>query len=179
MEPRLVVVTGPIASGKTTAVFNVAALARERGVASAAIDLDPLIEIVAGRDWSLVRREHWVLAEALSAAVIDRLFESEVELVLVCGPFFTDAARSRFLQHLTSSPAGLFVLLRVSLEESIRRCAREPERQLTSDPEFVKHMYASIPWEGLPRMDLKVDTEALSPEAIAATILDFSLAGRR
>ena len=53
-SPQLVIVTGPIASGKTTVILKLAELARQRGEMAAAIDLDLLIEMIAGTDWSVV-----------------------------------------------------------------------------------------------------------------------------
>ena len=176
-KATLVVVTGPIASGKTSVAFELAALARQQGLRAEAIDLDTIIEMVAGTDWLRVRREHWELAEEAAAAMIDRLLDSGLELVTIAGPFFSEDNREHLLGSLVSRPTARFVMLKVSLEESIRRAQAEPGRGLTSDADFVARIYAGIDWSSVPHNDVEIDTDDKSLDDVAAAVADQVLEG--
>jgi shikimate kinase len=173
---HLVLITGPIASGKTTTAFAFAARGRESGLRTAAIDMDDLVEMVAGKDWRRVTREHWDLAFRLAAAIIERLFSRGVTHVALAGPVFALNQRRRLLEQFSCQPETTCVLLRVSLAESINRAQNDPLRIITKDPAFVTRIYATIDWSNIADQDLDLDTESLSPAEVVDEMLAKVLA---
>jgi shikimate kinase len=173
---RLIVISGPIASGKTTTGQAVAAWARERGLSAAAIDMDEVVEMVMGPMWQAWKMTHWRQALAMTGALIDRLTELEVDVVTLAGAFFDLDERKNLCETLKSSPAIRFVTLDASLEETIRRCAADDTRVVTKDPAFVRRIYSTINWKTLPREDLLLSTEKLSTdEVVEAIVADVGL----
>jgi NAD(P)-dependent dehydrogenase (short-subunit alcohol dehydrogenase family) len=75
----LVLISGAVASGKTTLVLRVTALARVDAVTAASIDIDELVKTVAGSDWTKVTREHRLQACELAARLIDTPMGAELE----------------------------------------------------------------------------------------------------
>ena len=53
----LALISGPIASGKTTAAKALAEITRLQGHQAASIDMDEVVAMVAGEDWSRVHPE--------------------------------------------------------------------------------------------------------------------------
>jgi shikimate kinase len=171
-RPKLIVISGPIASGKTTTAQAIATWARGRGLTAAAIDMDDLVEIVRGRDWSTAwSATNWRVARGLAGALIDRLVENEVQVVTLAGPFFNLYERDELQGAVASGPDVRFVTLETSLEETQRRCAADETRVVTRDPAFVTRIYAGIDWKALPRDELYVSTAKLSTDEVVETIV--------
>jgi hypothetical protein len=172
---KLVVITGPIASGKTSVGQALAAIARERGFRAAAIDLDVIVEMLVGADWPSVRSNHWYTAHELAAASADRLGALGFDLLTIAGPFFNQALRDHIAACLQTEADISWGMLRVSLDESVVRCAGEPWRILTSDPAFVTRLYATIDFDNLPPFDFDVDTNGMTlhevVQLVAAEVL--------
>src|SRR5689334_9358232 len=89
----IVVVTGPIGSGKTTLAQGLARVVRMSGGHAAAIDMDDLVEMAAGDDWSRVTTAHWATARKLCARVCESLLDESYSYVFVSGPFFNEGER--------------------------------------------------------------------------------------
>ena len=167
--PRLIVINGPIASGKTSVARALASWVRGRGKSAAAIDMDDLVEIVMGSEWGGSTPAHWRMARTLATALIERLAELDVEVVVLSGPFFTEESRAELREGL-KLPAITFVTLEVSLEESIRRCLADDARVITKDPQFVSRIYNGIEWRLLPADDVFLSTEATSLDDAVHTV---------
>src|SRR3972149_10379703 len=167
---RLVVITRPIASGKTTVARRRADVVRKRGQPAASIDIDELVEMIAGADWSLVRPEDRDLSCEVAAAIAERLFDSGVSVVVVAGSTLSSREWDQLLRHLVAKPDTLFVLLRVSLGESVRRAQGDPTRVSTKDPNFVSRLYSRIDWADVPRPDIDLFTDSLSVEEVVEIV---------
>src|SRR5687767_10737325 len=141
MATRLIVISGPIASGKTTTGQAVAAWAREQGMTAAAIDMDEIVEMVMGPLWQAWSMTHWRQAIAMTGALVDRLAELRVDLVTLAGAFFDLQERQNLCDALKSAPAIRFITLGASLPETIRRCMADDTRVVTKDPAFVTRIY--------------------------------------
>src|SRR4051812_22520531 len=121
----VIVVTGPIASGKSTLAR---ALARELellGVGAAVIDLDLVHDQLttnASDDstWTLARRETAPLENAFQ--------EGGVVVVIAEGSFNMPADRATLVQHLRPTADVVFVTLQVSFAEALRRAQGDPTR---------------------------------------------------
>src|SRR5438552_13281037 len=100
MKPLLVVLNGPIGSGKTTVSVAVAGLIERSGHRAASIDLD---EVWAMVDHQRPRRgevPEWSLARRGVAALADTFFADGVDVVVVDGPFYEAVERAQLLDGL-------------------------------------------------------------------------------
>ena len=164
LERRLIVVSGPVASGKTSVANGLAERARKRGLVAASMDIDLIVEMVRGTDWHGVTRIDWTRAWHASAGLVDSFFEEGFDLVVLAAPLFADLARAEVTDFVHSAPEIIWISLRVSLDESHRRALADPtpSRVLTRDREFLAKLYESIDWEQHPQGDFVIDTEHLS-----------------
>jgi shikimate kinase len=169
---HLVVVNGPIASGKTTTAQGLATWVRDHGFRAAAIEMDELIQIARGTDWTRPWTvTDWRLARSLACALIDRLCEEDTTLVALSGQFFDPQERFALTDALASRPDIHFFTLQTSLDETLRRCADDNRRVLTKDAEFVSRIYSGLNWAALPRDEVILSTEKLSLNEIVEVIV--------
>jgi hypothetical protein len=84
-DRHLILISGAVASGKTTLALSLAGLARMRGIPAASIDIDELVVTVAGPDWSLVTRTDRLFACELAGVLTERLFDRGERLVAIAG----------------------------------------------------------------------------------------------
>lgn len=87
----LIVIVGPIASGKTTLSREVAKLLSESGERAHAIDIDPIVLAIDPNDSfesARERRGTWIKARRQLVGEASRLFASGVTAVVVAAPFF-------------------------------------------------------------------------------------------
>lgn len=169
----LVVVNGPIASGKNAVSTALAGLIELGGRSAAVIDLD---EIWLMLDHQMPRTHelaHWLAARRAAAVLTDEFHRSGRDAIIVNGPFFTEAERSGYLDHLRTPVTPLFVTLRVSFEEAWRRAQGDPRRVASRDREWLRdrHRASEQLMPPLSASDLIIDTEAHSPSEAATEIL--------
>jgi hypothetical protein len=155
---KLVVITGPIASGKTTLAFGLAAFARERGLKAAAIDMDDLVEMVAG-DWEHVGKAHRLLAPRLAAVLLNELRSAGYDFVAVAGSTLAAYEQDAIVAHLYGGLVSAHVRLSVRIEEAGRRAQADSSRVATKNPDVLRRHYDRIDWERLPAADFHIDTD--------------------
>jgi hypothetical protein len=172
MPRQLVVITGPIASDKTTVAREVAAEARRRGHTAAAVDLDHLVGMLIGYGWPRIMPDDWLIARELAAGIAETLFLHEVETVIISGPFFDDDSRAHLLRGFAIAPPTLYVMLRVSLAESQRRAALDPARESAQDLGQMERLYARIDCESLPTSHVDLDTDGLPLSAVIDAVAE-------
>jgi adenylylsulfate kinase-like enzyme len=167
----VIVITGPIASGKSTVARE---LARKLGLAdvqAAVIDLDlvhdQLIAIGSPSDdstWTLARRE--------AATVANAFREDGLAVVIADGSFNLPSDRAAFAQHLRPGLGLVFVTLQVSFDGALRRVQGDPTRGRSRDPQFLaSHFVARRDvLAAPPATDIVIDTERTTATAAADTI---------
>jgi adenylylsulfate kinase-like enzyme len=167
----VIVITGPIASGKSTVAI---ALARELeliDVRAAVIDLDRVHEqLTANRSTS---DEHtWTLARRETAMAANAFLEDGLAVVIADGSFNLPRDRATFAQHLRASSDLVFVTLQVSFEEALRRAQGDPTRGRSQDPQFLGSHFAARRdvLAAVPATDIVIDTERRTAQGAAATI---------
>src|SRR2546421_275243 len=109
----VIVVTGPIASGKSTVAT---ALARELelvGVGAAVIDLD-LVHDQLTTNASPSDDSTWALARRETATLANAFQEAGVAVVIAEGSFNMPTDRATLVQHLRAGTDVVFVTLQVS-----------------------------------------------------------------
>jgi adenylylsulfate kinase-like enzyme len=167
----IIVITGPIASGKSTVAKE---LARQLGlgdVQSAVIDLDLVHDrLVANRSpsddstWALARREAATAANAL---------QEDGAAVIAEGSFNLPSDRAVFVEGLRPGTNLIFVTLLVSFEEALRRAQGDSTRGRSRDPEFLAaHFEARRDvLAAAPATDIVIDAERMTATAAAETIV--------
>ena len=99
----VIVIIGPIASGKTTIGREVARELTRQGSVARAIDIDPIILAIDPNDsFKLAqrRRKTWDSARHQIIQEAERLFASGVDVVTVAAPLFYDSGLSAFRAEL-------------------------------------------------------------------------------
>jgi predicted kinase len=167
----VIVITGPIASGKSTVAR---ALFRELAgldVRVAVIDLD-LIEDMLTADGPKADLESWALARRAAARLANGLLEEGVDVVIADGSYNLANDRAAFERHLDTKVRPLYVTLKVTHEEALRRAQSDPTRGVSRDPAFLAGYFATATKTSthLQAADVIIDTESVSPTAVAAEI---------
>ena len=116
--------------------------------------------------------DHWLIARELASGIAETLFLHEIETVIISGPFFDDDSRAHLLRGFAIAPPTLYVFLRVSLAESLRRIALDPAREPPEDPAHLERIYARIDWDHLPAQDFHIDTDGLPPSAVIDAVAE-------
>ena len=166
----VVVVTGPIASGKSTISREIARELERNDARVAVIDLDLVHEGLLP-EGSTSDDAIWELARHAAAAQANAYLAEGVAVVVAEGSFNTPGDRSAFTHRLDPGVVPLVVTLRVSYEEALRRAQGDPTRGRSRDPEFLGGYFAAH--QALapgPATDVVIDTEAMSATSAAAAI---------
>jgi chloramphenicol 3-O-phosphotransferase len=172
MPPLLVVVNGPIASGKSTVARALGRELRARGRRAAVIDLDLLYDMLDHRAKS--DEALWLLARQAAAVLADRFWAAGVDAVVVEGSFSDAPKRAALLDCLTTAVQPQVVTLRVSFAEALRRAQGDPTRGLSRDPTFLAGAHADFAARRHPAgtAEIVADTEQTTPERLAAELAD-------
>jgi thymidylate kinase len=146
----IVVVTGPIASGKTTLVHALARELRDSGRTVATLDRDDIYALVEGSSAVIGTAETWDRANRLTATFAAAMVGEGVDVVVVESDDPIDGA--------------LHVTLTAPIEAALERVQLDPTRVVSKDETFLRGHY-----EGYVRLeaDLTIDT---SQTTLAETV---------
>jgi adenylylsulfate kinase-like enzyme len=167
----VIVITGPIASGKSTIALELARELELRNVRVAVIDLD-LVHDRLTTDEPTSSEATWARARHAAAAQANAFLDVGVTVVVSEGSFKTPDDRAAFARHLHPSVAPLYLTLRVSFDEALRRTRGDPTRGRSRNPAFLGPYFAAVDQAlaRVPATDLVIDTEQIPPAAAAAAI---------
>lgn len=166
---KLVVISGPIASGKSSVAESLAKHVRGIGLAAAVVDLDRVYSML---DHGPLMADHAISRQArrAAAALMDHFVLEDCSLVIVEGTFWTRSERDEFVQHLTTPVIPRFVTLRVSVDEALRRVELDPRRGASRYPEVLRSSHAAFavapPIDG----DVVIDSTALTIHEVTSMI---------
>lgn len=167
----VIVITGPIASGKSTVARELAIELESVGVRAAIIDLDVLHDLLTANG-STSDDSTWTLARRAAATAANAYAEEGVTVVIADGSFNMPIDRAAFTQGLPPGSDPVHVTLQVSFEEALRRAQGDPTRGRSRDPRFLRSYFAGRrgALAAIPATDLVIDTERTTAPAAAATI---------
>jgi predicted kinase len=167
----VVVITGPVASGKSTVALELARDLDRIHLRAAVIDLDLLHDMLT-RDGPKSDDATWALARRAAATLANTFLAEGVVVVVADGSFNTPDERAAFAQRLDASVGPLYVTLRVSFEEALRRAQSDPSRGMSRDPTFLGPYFAAVSQKlaTMPVTDLVIDTEQMPAKSAAVAI---------
>ena len=184
--PHVLIISGPIASGKSTVAYALAAEARASGSTAGVIELDRIYMMLDDGpimgDAEISRR-----ARRAAAALVHQYVLDGVDLIIVEGDFWTTAQREEFTYRLSSGVASVFVTLRVSarglfavtgaassptarVEEALRRVESDPSRGRSRIPGVLRGCHADFAAAPPIAGDVTIDSTSLSLAEVAARI---------
>jgi shikimate kinase len=136
----VVVISGPIASGKSRLGRAVAEELESRHLSAAVVDLDLVYEMLDPRREPKSDQERWRSARRAAGLIVHTLL-AERCAVVVEGDFMTAQKRVDFCQGLPDGVRTRFVTLRVAFDEALRRAQADPTRGISKDPDFLAAQY--------------------------------------
>jgi adenylylsulfate kinase-like enzyme len=176
----VIVISGPVASGKSTIAQELARELERTSVRAAVIDLDLLYGMLTA-DGAKSDDAIWKLARRAAATLANTFLEEGVAVVIAEGSFNTPSDRAAFVQHLGASVDPIYVTLRVSFEEALRRAQSDLTRGLSRDPGFLGPYFAAVSQAlaTVPVTDIVIDTERTTATSAAAAIASLIRARAR
>jgi len=168
---RLVVITGPIAAGKSTVSELLAERLRTAGRSAVVAELDDIAHMV--RSPEAEARRLWDEAHRAHAALLAGWLATSVDVVIAPGPFITLFERETLARGILPATRVLEVRLNSTYATALTRVEGDPTRGLSRDPQFLRSMYDHFDrtTEGEPEVELSFDSVAEDPDSIAASIL--------
>ncbi len=167
----VVVISGPIASGKSALSRAVAVQLEEaEAVATAVIDLDLVYETLDPRRGTKDNADLWAEARRVAGRLTTALL-AENRCVVAEGEFASDQALDEFVSELPGTADLRLVLLDVEFETALKRASADPTRGLSKDETFLSRHYREFRPEWVGRDVLRLDTsESTLGEATSAVV---------
>jgi predicted enzyme related to lactoylglutathione lyase/chloramphenicol 3-O-phosphotransferase len=166
---RVLIISGPIASGKSTVARTLAGESRASDSTAAVVELDRMYMMLDDSplmsDPRISRR-----ARRAAAALVDQYVFDEIDLIIVEGDFWTDGQHNEFSYRHSSGVAPVFVTLRVSVEEALRRVELDANRRLSRIPGVLRRSHADFAAARRIAGDVTIDSTHLSVAEVAACI---------
>lgn len=163
-------ISGPIASGKSTLAQELAQLLRLDGFSVALTDLDTVAEM------ALPTLPDWDWAHGIHARLVGAWLTTGVDIVVDEGT----SNPTEVQQVLDQVPDGtdpFHVVLTADFDASLARARADSGRGLSKDPAFL-HAEHEVYSQHLPHLpsDLRLHVEGQEPAALARLILSRVLA---
>jgi hypothetical protein len=172
--PTILVISGSIASGKSTLSRALSAELSRKGTRCAVIDIDVLHGMLSDDQDAT-----WAISRQTAGSLTDAFLAAGVEIVIIDGEFIAASERGSYLEKVRSPVITRFVTLRVRYDEALRRAHGDPTRGVSRDPAFLATHYAAVQagLDATPDTDLVIDTEEVSVAAATTMILAFVAGG--
>ena len=162
---RLLMITGPIAAGKSTLAAEVCRLLRASGRSVALTDLDTVAEM------ALPTLPSWDQAHAIHAQLVGAWCATDIDVVVDEGTSTPEEVR----QVRDRLPAGIpifHVVLIADYDASLTRALGDPGRGLSKDPDFLRADHDAYA-RHLPDLpgSWRLEVEGRTPADLAAEVL--------
>ena len=169
--PQLVILTGPIAAGKNTVADGLAQRLTGRGHTVVVADVDEVAAMV--RAPGAAAAGLWFAAHEAHGALVGRWLRSNVDYVVVVGPFWTAEERATLLAPVPDGVDTLWVVIDAPVSATFPRALADPGRALSRDPAFHQRAHDRFrKWLPSIPADQTFDSEELSADQIAAAIAE-------
>jgi shikimate kinase len=170
VRARLVIVSGPIASGKSTVSRLLADRLVRAGFTVATVDVDDVAAMA--RAPGGLSLEHWQHAHEAHGALVGGWLASPMDVVVAHGAIFTRRETDALMSKVPAGTPVMRVLLRASYEIALARVSQDADRGLSKDPGFLRrtHDRFAAVREEMDPFDPTFDTDVEPAESIAARI---------
>ena len=173
---KVVVISGPIASGKSTVGRAVAVELSGLGFDAAIVDLDLVYEILDPPLEPKTDASKWSEARRLAAQITSDLVGSR-SAVVIEGEFATESQRAEFEDALPNDLDARFVTLALDVDEAWRRASTDFTRGISRDRDFLVAHYEA--WNEMPPIasDFTVANGEISAAVAARLVANWLLDG--
>jgi shikimate kinase len=167
---QLVVITGPIGSGKSSVARGLAERFDSAGWSVACVDLDDVVETLSAplqdfeTSWQRARRVH--------GALVGAWLRSGIDAVIAHGPFYTAEETTALLAEVPPSQEQRRVMLLAPFEVALQRVAHEPDRFWSRDPGVLRrtHERFNALLSEIPECEWTFDTTRISVDEIVSVL---------
>jgi hypothetical protein len=164
-----ILISGPIASGKSTLARDVVARLSE-GQPAGLVELDLLRSmIVAARR---PEAEVWAIVRRLAATLASALESEGITTVVIEGSLDRDGYAADLDPDVPSGGQSLMVVLRVSEASALARARRDPTRGLSRDPEFLAAHFEERQSVAVPVGALEIDSDQVSASEAVQLVIE-------
>jgi len=162
---RLVMISGPIAAGKSALAGELVTALRAEGFSVVGTDLDTVAEM------ALPTLPDWEWAHSIHAQLVGAWLRTGIDIVVDEGT----SSLAEVHQVLDRAPEGttvLHVVLTADYDASLARASGDPSRGISKDPAFLRaaHDEYARHQPHLPS-DLHLHVEGQEPSALARQVL--------
>ncbi len=169
----VVVIGGPIASGKSALGREVAARLEERlEIGASVIDLDLMYEMLDARRLPKEDVELWAQARRV-AGRLAKVLLSENRAVVAEGDFAGDQALHEFERELPKDADLRLVMLGVSVSTALDRARADSTRGISKDRAFLSSHYEAFSAEWRGRDVLRLDTGSMALSETVQTVVEW------
>jgi hypothetical protein len=167
---ELIVISGPIAAGKSTVAAAVGAAVQAVGLSAAVVDLDDIVASL--RAPAAAWQQSWARARRAHGALIGGWLRSGVEVVLAHGPFHDGDEIATLLAEVPAGTVPRWCWLDVPYDTALERTAADPTRVVSRDPGFLRRAHDRVAARAAerPAPTWTFDTHRTPLDAIVAAI---------
>lgn len=158
-------ISGPIASGKSTLAAEVASRLRREGTSTALVGLDSVAEM------ALPSLPDWELAHQVHAQLVGLWLDTTIDTVIAEGTA-TPREVALVLAHVPAGVSVLHVVLFTDFEVALARAHADPDRGASKDRVFLRRDHEDFEKNqaDLP-CDLGLRSDGSTPAALAKEVL--------
>ncbi|WP_461164023.1 P-loop NTPase family protein [Arthrobacter sp. R4-81] len=165
-ERRLVLIIGPIASGKSTLADTLAGKLRRSGETVVVVGLDTVAEM------ALPTLPDWTWAHEVHGRLVGAWLDTPIPTVIAEGPE-TPEEIGQIMAHVGPDVSVQRVLITAKYETALARASSDPSRGLSKEPEFLRRMYQRFERTRTDiSHDVVFDIEELSSDDMAQRIIE-------
>jgi len=174
---ELVVISGPIASGKSTVAHALGSRFRAGGRGVAVLDVDDVVDTIGG--FGDLDPESWHQAQVVHGELVGAWLCQGFD-VIAHGPFFERRELDALLHAVPDGIEPRRVHLLATYEAALERVALDVSRGLSKDPAFLRLTYDRVEslLPTMPRSEWTFDTAAMSCGEIVDALVAELLSDR-
>jgi hypothetical protein len=163
--PKLVVIVGPIASGKSTVADALGHRFRDADRSVAVLDLDDCVATIGG--FADLSPDRWLRAQMVYGEIVGAWLKQGFD-VIAHGPFFERQENQALLHAVPAGVEPRRALLLATYEAALQRVALDHARAVSKDPQVLRLAYdrAASLLPTMPHCEWTFDTTKMSGEAV-------------
>lgn len=139
--PELIVIVGPIASGKSTIAYELGSRFRAAGRAVAVLDLDDVVDTIGG--FAGLTSERFRQAQLVYGDLVGAWLRQRLDVVAY-GPFFEPEEDEALLHAVPAGVTPRRVQLLATYEVALERTTLDSDRGLSKDPKLLRFAYDRV-----------------------------------